>query len=146
MKRAIGLVQLVLMKCYGCEKAHLKMAINHQSRCDPFYNCAKQPVNNGHIGELRIIRTIGVDTGFDLTRIMDPPPWHHSHFRGRWGMDLDDVHTSSTHHGRATLWIDNGYLWIPNTRNKGLITSASLKAPLKQIQGVASANWPRARV
>lgn len=54
------------MECCGCEKARLKMAINHQSRCNPFYNCAKQPVNNGYVGELRIIRTMGVDTGFDM--------------------------------------------------------------------------------
>ena len=51
----------------ACEKAGTKLAINHQRRCDAQYRKAKQLVNDGAIGELRHIRVMGVDAGFDMT-------------------------------------------------------------------------------
>lgn len=51
----------------ACEKAGVKLAVNHQRRCDAQYRHAKQLVNDGAIGELRIVRGMGVEAGFDMT-------------------------------------------------------------------------------
>ena len=51
----------------ACEKAGTKLAVNHQRRCDAQYRRAKQLVNEGAIGELRLIRAMGVEAGFDMT-------------------------------------------------------------------------------
>ncbi len=51
----------------ACEKAGVKLAVNHQRRCDAQYRHAKQLVNDGAIGELRVIRGMGVEAGFDMT-------------------------------------------------------------------------------
>ena len=63
---AIDLVEADAMIA-ACEKAGTKLAINHQRRCDAQYRKAKQLVNDGAIGELRHIRVMGVDGGFDMT-------------------------------------------------------------------------------
>ena len=49
------------------EKAGVKLAVNHQRRCDAQYRRAKQLVQEGAIGELRVIRGMGVGAGFDMT-------------------------------------------------------------------------------
>jgi len=51
----------------ACEKAGVKLAINHQRRCDAQYRQAKQLIDDGAIGELRVIRVMGVEAGFDMT-------------------------------------------------------------------------------
>ena len=51
----------------ACEKAGVKLAINHQRRCDAQYRLAKQMLDEGAIGELRLIRSMGVEAGFDMT-------------------------------------------------------------------------------
>ncbi|MBI1924621.1 Gfo/Idh/MocA family oxidoreductase [Candidatus Poribacteria bacterium] len=51
----------------ACEKAGTKLAINHQRRCDAQYRKAKQLIDDGAIGELKHIRVMGVNAGFDMT-------------------------------------------------------------------------------
>jgi len=51
----------------ACEKAGTKLAINHQRRCDAQYRKAKQLIDDGAIGELRHIRVMGVNAGFDMS-------------------------------------------------------------------------------
>ncbi len=51
----------------ACEKAGVKLAVNHQRRCDAQYRHAKQLVQDGAIGKLRIVRGMGVEAGFDMT-------------------------------------------------------------------------------
>ena len=51
----------------ACEKADVKLAVNHQRRCDAQYRRAKQMVDDGAIGELKVIRITGVEAGFDMT-------------------------------------------------------------------------------
>jgi len=63
---AIDLVEADQMIA-SCEKADIKLAINHQRRCDAQYRHARRILDDGTIGELKSIRIMGVEAGFDMT-------------------------------------------------------------------------------
>lgn len=80
----------------ACEKAGTKLAVNHQRRCDAQYRRAKQLVDEGAIGELRQIRGLGVEAGFDMTN-------NGTHLFDAvriFGEDAEWVWASVTTHGR----------------------------------------------
>ena len=120
----------------ACDRAGVRLAINHQQRCSPHFKKAAELIERGRIGELRAIQDRGKNRqgGYEMmeigTHMFDAMQFFAGNVRSVFGHLTTDGHDTRPEDIASSLEVDPGY------RNIGLVAGDDIFAYFAFESGV----------